>query len=171
MRRIALSLLAALTLAAVGCGGSTVKREAIITPVSERTPAPAFSLPNLRGGAEITLTRFAGRPVLVNFWASWCEPCKKETPTLAAFARETTGVEVLGIAVNDAPDKARGFADGAKVGFALAVDRKADVARRFSASGIPTSVLIDARGRIAATWPGEITRADLDALIAGLAAG
>ncbi len=171
MRPIALFLLAALAAFAVACDSSAVQRDANVTPVSERRAAPAFAVPNLRGGPEITLEQFAGKPLLINFWASWCEPCKQETPTLATFARETPDVPVLGIAANDAPDEARRFAEAANVGFALAVDRKGDLAERFGATGIPTSFLIDARGQVAATWPGEITRPELDALVAALASG
>lgn len=171
MRRIALVLLAALAVFAVGCDSSAVQRDANVTPVSERRAAPSFTLPNLRGGPEVTLEQFAGKPVLINFWASWCEPCKRETPTLATFARAATGVPVLGIAANDAPDDARRFADSANVGYPLAVDRNGDLAERFGATGIPTSFLIDARGNVAAVWPGEITRPELDALVAALSAG
>lgn len=153
---------------AIGCGSGPIDREPIIVPVADRALAPAFSLPNLRGGRDITLARYAGRPVVINFWASWCEPCKRETPAVAAFARENPAMPVLGIAVSDAPGDSRRFAERMNVDFDLASDRSAKTSDAYSVTGLPVTVLVDDRGRVASTWIGEITRSDLDTLTVAL---
>lgn len=127
-----------------------------------RSPAPAVSVPALDGGERITLASHLGRPVVLNFWASWCEPCTREMPALVAFAKQTPGVDVVGLAVNDVPADSRRFAREVGIPFDLGIDRDGAVAREFSVTGLPVTVIVDAEGRVADTFFGEITREQLD---------
>lgn len=127
-----------------------------------RTPAPAVSLPALDGGEPVTLAARLGRPVVLNFWASWCEPCTREMPALIDFAKDTPGIDVVGLAVNDVPADSRRFAEEVGIPFDLGIDRDGDVAREFGVTGLPVTVIVDQEGRVADTFFGEITREQLD---------
>jgi cytochrome c biogenesis protein CcmG/thiol:disulfide interchange protein DsbE len=134
-------------------------------PAGDREAAAAFSVPALDGGGEVALEDYAGRPVVLNFWASWCPPCRAEMPALDAFAEDNPDVAVLGLAVNDAPEDSRAFAEALEVGFPLGVDRDGSVSIDYGATGLPVTVLIDPRGGVAETWFGEINREQLDDLL------
>ena len=174
MRRPAIAALLAvlaIALVAAGCGGAAGlggddTRQ--VQPEGDRPPAPAVSAPALDGGPDLTLASRGGRPVILNFWASWCEPCQRETPALVAFSKANPGLDVVGLAVNDRLGDSRRFAARLKIPYDLGADRDADVASRFGVQGLPVTVIIDADGRIADTFVGEITRAQLDGYAAQL---
>ena len=110
----------------------------------------------------MTLVAHRGTPVILNFWASWCEPCRREMPALVAFSDDHPNLDVLGIAVNDDPSDSRRFAAGLKIPFPLGIDRSGAVAESFGATGLPVTVIIDEKGLVADTFFGEITRVQLD---------
>ena len=157
-------LLAAALLAVSGCAGLGEQSGTVaLTPAADRAPAPAVTAPALDGGRPITLAAFRGRPVLLNFWASWCEPCQKEMPALVTFSKEHPGMSVVGLAVNDRPAYSRRFAKKVGADFPLGIDRDADVAAKFDASiGLPMTVIIDQEGRIATTIYGPVSRTALE---------
>ncbi|MCU0307512.1 MAG: TlpA family protein disulfide reductase [Thermoleophilia bacterium] len=169
-RLIALAAASVAALALAGCGSAGLGDEARldVAPVEDRTPAPAFRLRALDGGAPVTLAAYRGTPVVVNYWASWCAPCREEMPALAAFARANPGVKVLGIAINDEPADSRRFVKKVRADYDHAIDQPGDVAQRYGVAGLPTTVVVDAEGRIATTWPGPIERADLERITARL---
>jgi thiol-disulfide isomerase/thioredoxin len=162
MRRVtvALALIAALA-ALAGCAGLGADDVSVIAP-DQRVPAPAFRVDALDGSAEIALADHAGKPVAVNFWASWCEPCQREMPALVEFARETPGVVVLGVATTDQPAASRAFARDYGVDFPLGVDRRGSTAAAFGVGGLPATVFVDEEGRVAQTVFGELTRQQLE---------
>ena len=171
MRRLVVLIVAVVAaLALAGCGGGGLGSDMAVTVADEdgREPAPELSVPALDGSGPVTL---AGRdkPVVLNFWASWCEPCTREMPALVEFHNLHPEVDVIGVAVNDLPEDSRAFAEDIGIPFTLASDRGGDAAADFGVQGLPVTVLIDAEGRLAATHPGEIDRADLEAYAAGLA--
>ncbi len=165
-RLIALALcLVGASVAVAGCGaGGLGEGQAPPTtvPAKDRKAAPAFSVPALNGDGTVTLAAHRGRPVVVNFWASWCEPCKRETPALVAFAKSHPQVDVVGLATTDRPSDSRAFAERYGVPYTLGIDRKGSVGNRFGIAGLPTTVIVDAQGRVFANWSGPIAVSDLD---------
>ena len=164
-RALVLLIVAAVALVAPGCGGAGgLGSEVTQTVVSEpdRDAAPALSVPALDGSGRVTLEG-RDRPVVLNFWASWCEPCTREMPALIEFHNLRPGVEVVGVAVNDRPEDSRRFAERLGIPFELGVDRGGDAAADFGVQGLPVTVVIDARGRVASIFPGEIDRSQLEA--------
>lgn len=129
-------------------------------------PLPALALPDPDGKIVDLRARFAGKPLLVNVWASWCAPCVKEMPELERFSREqgASGVQVVGLAL-DTPEAVRQFLARVPVGYPIVLDTPgpADASVRLgNAHGLlPYSVLVGADGRIAKRKlgpfePGEI---------------
>ena len=159
---LALALVAALLMVS-GCAGLGQDGAAVaLTPQADRPPAPAVAVPALDGGKRVSLAALRGRPVVLNFWASWCEPCTKEMPILVDLARDHPGLDVVGLAVNDRRGDSRRFARQVGADFTLGVDGDGDVAARYGASGLPMTAIIDREGRIAATVFGPVTRDALE---------
>ena len=132
------------------------------------TEAPDFTIDLLDGGI-FTLTDHLerdGRPVLMNFWASWCLPCREEMPALeAAAARSRSDVFILGVAVNDTEAAVREFARQVDVSYALAVDFDGYLVERYPTPGLPTTWLITLDGTIAARWFGQLDQSQLAELV------
>jgi len=128
---------------------------------------PAIELPTPQGERRRLADLAAGRPMLVNFWASWCRPCLEEMPALDAFARRqgANGVQAVGIALDDV-DAVRAFLAARPVGYAVLVDTAgpADSSVRLgNARGVlPYSVLVGADGRILKQWTGPLEPDDLE---------
>jgi len=143
------------------------------------TPDPAAvsaltraDLPDLAGG-RATLERWRGKVVVVNFWASWCPPCREEIPGLIRIQRKLAGngVQVVGIAV-DSVDKSRQAASEMAISYPVLVAEVQiiDVTRRLGnrAGGLPFTVVLDREGRLVATHLGLLSEAQLERLIAPL---
>lgn len=122
-----------------------------VTVIEPGQRVPSFRLPDLAGQAQ-TLPR-PGRVLLINYWASWCQPCREEMPLLDAYAGQTPrpGVEFVGIALDDARD-ARAFLDRTPVRFSILVEapgeRDSSVRLGNLRGSLPYSVLIDRDGRL-----------------------
>ena len=126
--------------------------------------APDFSLPSLRSGQPtVSLAAFRGRPVVVNFWASWCEPCKEELPVFeAAHRRLGDRVAFVGVDRLDARDDGVGMADRYRLTYALAYDREGSLDGPFRLRGTPTTVFISPTGRIVDHVTGQLSAARLN---------
>lgn len=101
-------------------------------------------------GATVSLAAYAGRAVIVNFWASWCIPCRQEFP-MYRQARDqygAQGLEVLGIVYQDGPDAARSFMTSHGGNWPALVDPGGQVAKAYRVIGIPTSFFVDRQGVI-----------------------
>lgn len=121
--------------------------------------APDFSI-SLLDGTEFSLSEHLatdGRPVFLNFWASWCFPCREEMPAIDQAAALHPEVLFLGIAVEDITTEAEAFAEEIDVGYPLAIDETGIVAARYPFFGLPTSWLIDSEGRIIRQISGAVT--------------
>ena len=130
-------------------------------------PAPAFRLSRLGGGSPLTLASFRGKAVVVNFWSSYCGPCKKEMPRLQAAAKRWAGksVSVVGIDTLDDHRAARDFARTHGVTYPIGFDDVAEIATRYGVAFTPTTFFIDRRGRIVKRILAGMTDAELDTQI------
>ncbi len=129
-------------------------------------PAPNFTLDSLDGTRQVTLNTLKGKRLLINFWASWCTPCIRETPDLVkAYARlkdeGAQDVEFLGVSTKDDLAAARAFAEANHVNYPLLFDKTGLVSETYWAFGLPTTVFVDATGKVYKTHIGLITTDDV----------
>lgn len=131
----------------------------------DRPEAPELELPvlfdgaSLREGQMVTLDELRGTPVVLNFWASWCEPCKTEAPILEELWQtyRDRGLLVLGVDVQDLTDNARAFEQEYGLTFPSVRDGGDATMRRFEVRGVPETFIIDREGRVAALRVGPVT--------------
>jgi cytochrome c biogenesis protein CcmG/thiol:disulfide interchange protein DsbE len=131
------------------------------TPIVGRA-APAFDLETL-DGERLSLEGFRGSPVVLNFWASWCLPCREEAPLLTSA--DTTyrpmGLQILGVVYQDSPQNARDFMSRYGQAYPGLLDPDGRTAIDYGVFGIPETFFIDATGVVRARQIGALTEADL----------
>jgi len=170
------TVLLIMLVALIGAGAGFLIGQRVQGPSPWRTapgadvPAPMRELPPLRlpqvDGTPRSLAEFRGRPLLINYWATWCPPCIKEMPVLDAFATEqgAKGVAVVGIAL-DEPDAVRQFLQRVPVAYPNLIEAPgagdSSVALGNSRNVLPFSVLADAQGRVLAVRAGSFDAAQL----------
>jgi cytochrome c biogenesis protein CcmG/thiol:disulfide interchange protein DsbE len=135
----------------------------------EGKPAPEFSLARLDNGETVTLSKLRGRPVVINFWASWCGPCVEEQPVMVWAAQELKDqAQFLGVVFEDSPENALRFLQQYGGTMPQLVDPRSQMAVDYGTSGVPETYFIDAEGIIRGKHVGPIDmqtlRADLKAL-------
>jgi cytochrome c biogenesis protein CcmG, thiol:disulfide interchange protein DsbE len=136
----------------------------------ERKPAPAFDLPRLHGGGRASLAAYRGKVVVLNFWASWCEPCRSESPLLERWHRRISrrGGTVLGVDVLDVASDARGFARQYRLSYPLLRDGDGNALGDWGVVAYPETFVLDRRGRIAANRRGPVDEAFMRERVAPL---
>ena len=127
-------------------------------------PVPALSLPDLDSGALVAVHEAPAGPRLINFFASWCAPCRVEQPQLMAL--KARGVTVVGVAYKDDPARTRAFLDELGDPFAVKlVDRTGRAGIEFGVTGVPETFLVGADGQVLAKHSGPLTDADVEGLL------
>jgi cytochrome c biogenesis protein CcmG, thiol:disulfide interchange protein DsbE len=129
----------------------------------EREPAPAVTLPRLTGGGRSSLADYRGKVVVLNFWASWCEPCRQESPLLQRWHARISqrGGTVLGVDVLDVTSDAVEFVRDYRLTYPMLRDRDGETIRSFGTAAYPETFVIDRKGRVAASERGPVDDAFL----------
>ena len=110
--------------------------------------APDFTLSNLKG-EKVQLSKLTGqKPTMLVFWATWCPTCNEEIPTLNQWVRLYPGLQIVGIDVQESPERVRVFTEKKKFQYPVLLDEEGEVAEQYGLVGIPASVLIAQGGKI-----------------------
>ena len=124
----------------------------------QREPAPEIDLPKLGGAGRASLADYRGRVVVLNYWASWCDPCRAESPLLERWHRKLvrSGATVLGVDVQDVAGDALAFAAKYGLTYPMLRDGPGDTRDELGILGLPETFVIDRKGRIAAVQRGPV---------------
>ena len=150
----AMSLRQCLLTSIVAIALSFASVAAIAKPTSGEK-SPDFTLKS-RDGGNIKLSEQRGNIVLVNFWASWCGPCREELPAFEELYQEyqDMGVEILAVNVDDEAEKANVLLQDIEVSFPVLFDTSGEVSQLYDVSAMPTTVLVDRDGNVRLLHPG-----------------
>jgi cytochrome c biogenesis protein CcmG/thiol:disulfide interchange protein DsbE len=135
--------------------------------------APDRTLPRLDGGGSGRIADYRGKWALVNLWASWCDPCKQESPVLEDYFQRHGGANftVLGIDVQDNSDDAQAFVWRFRLTYPQLRSIGDDRSKAFGTTGLPENFLVDPRGRLALIRRGVVDRAYLDRFVTPMIGG
>ena len=183
MRRLAAALLGAALLAGCATGDGAVDVAeggefrfvagtpyGEVIPEPERASAPEFA-GTLLGGGDFSSTELAGDIAVLNFWGSWCGPCRVETPQFQEVYADVRdeGVQFLGLNVKETSEQfALAFVDRFGIEFPSLFDPRGEVAlafRDYPANSVPSTIVLDPENRVAAVYTGEISQQDLRRVI------
>jgi peroxiredoxin len=143
----------ALAVAGVGLLGTLLvwKLTHQTPPPKVGKPAPVFALQRLSGDGEVSLKSFRGKTVVINFFASWCDPCKREAPVLERLWREDRGegLVVLGVDANDSRGDGRHFVQAHRLTYPVVFDQNGHIASdRYAVANLPVTYVLNRKGRI-----------------------
>ncbi len=176
-RPLVVALAAAVALAATACGPAgqgAATADAVTCPDGRRATVPsgadalpATTLSVLGEDAEVATACWVGRPLVINFWAEWCGPCKDEMPDFEAVHRDVGDqVRFIGVDYQDRPQAAIDFAAQVGVTYELVEDPDGAFFRAVEGRGTPQTLLVDAEGTIVYRHAGPLTRSALEQLLA-----
>lgn len=163
---LAVALLAIVALAGCSWGGSEGSSQGLIkwsaTATAAEGPGVGQRAPNFRlktsSGAEIELASLAGRPIVVNFFATWCTNCREEMATLQGASMSSAPVSVVGVDLRESASAVSKLAADAGVTYPLALDADGSVTRAYRATSLPVTYVLDGAGIVR-----EIVRGPIDA--------
>lgn len=147
-----------------------VQNGQIVIGIEEGNKAPDFELETLDGN-KIKLSDYQGKKVILNFWATWCPPCKAEMPHMQEFYEEQSKNGVVILAVNlekNADDAVAAFVENYGLTFPILLDRDVSIGRIYQAFTIPTSYIIDTKGFIQKKIVGPMDKEMMNELVANL---
>jgi thiol-disulfide isomerase/thioredoxin len=132
--------------------------------------APDFVLPVIGGGDagnRLRLSDLRGKVVVLDFWASWCGPCKEQGPLLDAYVRSQPGatVAVVGVATGDTEADAQRWYAAANPAYPSVLDADGEVAKAYEVDGLPTVIVVDPSGQVSAVREGVATREELQTMV------
>ena len=142
-----------------------IKLSPEIFPVGVDSPAPSFTATDLGTGRQVTLADYKGQVVLLNIWATWCEPCKVEMPSMEQLEKELgpNGLKIVAVSVDEGgPAVVRQFAQDLGLTFQILHDPSGQIQRIYQTTGIPESFVINRAGKIekkvigAADWTATV---------------
>jgi cytochrome c biogenesis protein CcmG, thiol:disulfide interchange protein DsbE len=167
---VALAILAVIAGTGVLIDLSSGGKTEVVDPLVDRTdkPAPPFSLPDLLDpGRTMGLSDFGGKPLVINFWASWCFPCQTEMPLLeSAYRREHGAVQFLGIDTDDKRGNAIRFLGRVHVTYpSLFMPQRGPVAVSYDLIGLPITIFVSADGTLVGRHIGQLNGATLTAAL------
>lgn len=136
------------------------------TGVANGQPAPEFELKDLSGKTH-KLSDYKGKAVMLNFWASWCPPCRAEMPALEAAYKEyeSKGFVILAINLGESDVAIQSFKEKLGLTFPIVIDQDDAVTRAYDIVPLPTSYFVDKNGIVQGRWQGEISKDQLRAMI------
>jgi len=143
MKRALFILLSFLVFSAAGCSKQP-------QPVKEGTAAPDFTLKDL-DGRDVSLSSLKGNVVLVNFWATWCPPCREEIPSLAKLTALTSGkpIRLLAVSIDEGGKEAvEGLFKAMGVSLPTLLDPEAKTGKRYGTTGVPETFIVDRQGKV-----------------------
>ncbi len=165
--KVALTAIALTALSlSISCGGASVESagESAKAAAQDPRPAPDFSLPDAQG-REVKLSDLKGQVVLLNFWATWCGPCKIEMPWFVEFQRQykDQGFSVVAVSLDsEGWEVVKPFAEEYKLNFPVVVGDD-ELADKFGGvAALPTTFIIDKEGRITASHTGLVSKSDYE---------
>ena len=173
-RRVSLGLLAVALVGILVIQGCTPSSQSIISDGQEATAgvnvgelAPDFTLIDLEGN-QVSLSDFRGKTVFVNFWATWCPPCRAEMPEIEAVYQEykDKGVVVIGVDIREAEEEVRQYVQQGGYSWTFVLDTTGEVTTNYRITAIPTSLFIDREGIIRAMKVGAMTKRAMETKLA-----
>ena len=168
---IIIAVLGGALLLAAGCsGGGGDSPKAL-----PGSAAPEFELQGLDGTA-VSVSGLQGSPVMLNFWATWCPPCRGELPIIQQAYEDPAwkgyGVKILAVDIGESPDEVQDFMNGMGFNFPVLLDRQQEVAKYYNVAAIPTTFFIDKDGIIKYVKKGAFTSdSELQGLLGSLVSG
>jgi peroxiredoxin len=155
-----LFIISLFSLLAVGPNSSIGGDKNVVSPLDAdkqtNTKAPDFTLKDLNG-TNVSLSSLKGKVVLLNFWASWCPPCKAEMPSMNKLYKEirAKGFEIVAVSTDNSLSTIKEFLAKSRVDFTVLFDEKKTVSREYKVFSMPTTFLIDRNGFIVEKYYGE----------------
>jgi cytochrome c biogenesis protein CcmG, thiol:disulfide interchange protein DsbE len=165
---LAVALIALLVYGVLGKKTDDSLDQAVAAGQKPAAPGLDVRLPNLDGGGTRSLAQLHGKVVVLNFWASWCEPCKAEAPVLERVQErlQHNGGTVFGVTYKDAPGDSLAFVRQEKATWPNVRDDRLKLAPKYGTSQLPETFVIDRAGKVVAVSRGQIDQQFMDSALA-----